>query len=192
MELNWLSWSVRDYMKTSLKIICHLLCLLALVIFLHQTKAVSFAGYEENPNDYGDHVAILSQNIVMRLAWDVDPWNQYEYSKIINDKIAHAAGSKHPGEEGSVYLFSHSSNNTDKFPFSKIQYLTSGDLIQIYKNGALYEYKVFETLVVEPSEIELLKNSEGSGIGRQILVMQTCFTKNPKLRFLVKASRVYN
>lgn len=105
---------------------------------------------------------------------DTDPFNQEEYRKALEKGVAHAKGTKLPGEGGTVFLFAHSSDNPFRLTryntiFLRLGELNKGDEIIINKDKKKYIYKVTDKKTVMPWEIKYLKD-----IKKDQLVLQTC------------------
>lgn len=104
----------------------------------------------------------------------VDPFNQPEYREVLKKGIAHAKGTKLPGEGGTVFLFAHSSDS----PFNITRYntiflrlgeLESGDEVIINKDKKKYIYKVVEKKEIMPWDVSYLKDTK-----KDQLILQTC------------------
>lgn len=106
----------------------------------------------------------------------VNPTKPGEYIEALKKGIAHSSLSYFPDEDGTTYLFSHSTNY-DWFVsdlnaiFYLLKNLEEGDLAVIYYKGAPYTYKITGKQVVKPSEIEYLVPQAGA----RRLILQTCW-----------------
>lgn len=106
----------------------------------------------------------------------VNPANPGEYLEALKKGIAHASTSFFPDEDGTVYLFSHSTNY-DWFVkdlnavFYLLKNLDTGDLVVVFYKGKRYTYKLTEKRVVAPSEISYLIPQTGA----KRLILQTCW-----------------
>ena len=106
----------------------------------------------------------------------VDPQKEAEYGEALKKGVAHAKTSFFPGEDGVVYLFSHSTNyewfvNDLNAIFYLLKNLTAGDLIVLLYKGDVYTYKLIEKRVVKPSETSYLQPISGE----RKLILQTCW-----------------
>lgn len=116
---------------------------------------------------------------------NVDPANKDEYLSALKKGVAHALGTKLPGEEGNTYLFAHS---TDSFLnvnyFNAVFYLlgklNQGDEIDVYYKGEKYIYIVRGKYIVDPNSSEYFGNLGGSTI-----TLQTCYPPGTTLKRLV-------
>lgn len=106
----------------------------------------------------------------------VNPASPGEYLKALEKGVAHASTSYFPDENGTVYLFSHSTSY-DWFVkdlnavFYLLKNLEPGDLIVVYYKNVRYTYKLREKQVVKPSAVSYLAPQLGS----KNLILQTCW-----------------
>jgi LPXTG-site transpeptidase (sortase) family protein len=92
---------------------------------------------------------------------DVDPYDEVAYRRALHDGIAHAMGTKYPGEPGNTFLFAHSSDDfitggRYNAVFYLIGKLKPGDRFSIAYQGDLYEYRVFDTKTVPADDVKYL------------------------------------
>lgn len=104
---------------------------------------------------------------------NVDPWDETAYRKALKQGIAQAKGTAAPGQNGTVYLFAHSSGP----PWEQTRYntiflrlgeLQKGDLLYLTWHGKQYVYKVREKKVVSPTDVTYLQQKKNQ------LIVQTC------------------
>lgn len=106
----------------------------------------------------------------------VNPARPDEYLAALEKGIAHASTSFFPDQEGTVYLFSHSTNY-DWFVrdlnavFYLLKNLTEGDLMVVFYKGQRYTYRLTEKRVVGPNEVSYLVPQTG----KKRLILQTCW-----------------
>ncbi len=106
----------------------------------------------------------------------VNPADPGIYLEALKKGVAHASTSYFPDEDGTVYLFSHSTNY-DWFArdlnavFYLLKNLSEGDLIVIFYKGKQYTYKLREKRVVKPTDISYLVPQKGT----KTLILQTCW-----------------
>ena len=106
----------------------------------------------------------------------VNPADPGEYLEALKKGVAHASTSYFPDEDGTVYLFSHSTNY-DWFVrdlnavFYLLKNLSEGDLVVIFYKGKQYTYKLREKRVVSPKETSYLIPQKGT----KTLILQTCW-----------------
>ncbi len=107
---------------------------------------------------------------------DVDPGNPQKYDEVLQHAVAHAATSFLPDQNGTVYLFSHSTNY-DWFAkdlnavFYLLKNLDTGDTIVLYYQGKQYTYRLTTKKVVASSEVSYLLGQPG----KKSLILQTCW-----------------
>ncbi|MBI4066223.1 sortase [Candidatus Gottesmanbacteria bacterium] len=106
----------------------------------------------------------------------VNPADPGDYLDALKKGVAHASTSYFPDEDGTVYLFSHSTNY-DWFVsdlnavFYLLKNLTEGDLVVIFYKGKQYTYLLREKRVVKPTETSYLIPQKGV----KTLILQTCW-----------------
>ncbi len=157
------------------------------------SKALQFTTSEVLvPQDPQFSLVIPKIRANSRVLPNIDASDPKVYLDALNKGVAHAAGSAFPGEGGHVYLFAHS---TDYFwnvgSYNAVFYLLSklekGDEVDLFYNGQRYRYKVINTTVVDPSQVDYLTRKSN----KELLTLQTCWPPGTTLkRLLVIASRV--
>lgn len=130
-------------------------------------------------------VEIPSINAFSKVIENVDPFDQTEYIESLKDGVAHASNSSLPGENGTVYLFAHSSDVPWRITryntaFFKLGNTEIGDRVIIRKDGKEYTYEIFDKKEVWPDEIEYLTESQGD-----VLILQTCTPVGTALKRLL-------
>src|SRR5690606_17953388 len=114
-----------------------------------------------------------------------------EYREALQEGVAQAKGTALPGESGSVYLFAHSSGMPweqlqTNVAFLRLHRLVPGDEVVVRYRGDEYVYRVRESKIVKPHEVEYLREST-----RDQLILQTCSPVGTDWRrLLVFADRV--
>jgi len=107
---------------------------------------------------------------------NVDPGSTKEYLEALKEGVAHASTSFLPNEDGTVYLFSHSTNY-DWFVkdlnavFYHLKNLDKGDTIVLVYKGSRYTYEITGKQVVSPRDISYLVPD----VGKKSLILQTCW-----------------
>jgi LPXTG-site transpeptidase (sortase) family protein len=107
---------------------------------------------------------------------NINPKSEASYLPALSQGVAHASTSFLPDQDGTVYLFSHSTNY-DWFVkdlnavFYHLKSLDTGDLIVIVYKNKRYTYKLREKKVVAPNEISYLIPQHGT----KTLILQTCW-----------------
>lgn len=98
------------------------------------------------------------------------------YLNALTTSVAHASTSFLPDEDGTVYLFSHSTNY-DWFVkdlnavFYLVKNLENGDTVVLVYQGKRYTYKITDKRVVSPKSTSYLYPY----VGRKNLILQTCW-----------------
>ncbi len=106
----------------------------------------------------------------------VDPVNTRGYSEALKKGVAHSKLSYYPDENGTVYLFSHSTNyewfiDDLNAVFYYLKNIEPGDLVVIMYRNDRYTYEIREKKVVSTKEISYLVPQTGV----RTLVLQTCW-----------------
>jgi|SRR5581483_3200472 len=109
---------------------------------------------------------------------NVDPNNEDEYLPALQKGVAHAKGTVFPGMKGNIYLFAHSTDNFwDVGRYNAVFYLlkdlTVGDDIVVFFEGLRHNYKVTESNIVDPTDVNYLLTSHQSDSEK--LILQTCW-----------------
>ena len=116
----------------------------------------------------------------------VDASDPKVYLPALRKGVAHAAGTKYPGQEGNVFLFAHSTDtfyNVSQYNaiFYLIGKLNAGDEIDIFYEGKLIRYEVYDKKVVSADSSQYF-GTIGDG---KTLTLQTCYPPGTTLKRLV-------
>src|SRR5262245_40055620 len=100
-------------------------------------------------SDKGTYITIPRIYAQSPIIENVDPWDQDAYDRALKKGVAQAKGTSLPGQNGTVYLFAHSSGNPlEENRFNTIFYrlgeLVKGDKIEVLRNGKKFVYSVRE------------------------------------------------
>ena len=90
--------------------------------------------------------------------------------EILKKGVGHSSGSQFPGEGGSIVYMGHNSKKVFR-NFSKIE---KGDLINIKTDYGDFSYKVYDTKIVEETDINALPIQDN----KEILMIYTCYPFN--------------
>ncbi len=106
---------------------------------------------------------------------NVDTSNKKEYQEALQKGVAHAKGTYFPGQNGDVFLFSHSTDSPLNFArYNAIFYLLSKlekqDKIIVFFADKRYDYEVTDKFIAKPSDTSWL-SSQG---GEEKLILMTC------------------
>lgn len=123
----------------------------------------------------------------------VDPSDPKKYLPALRMGVAQAKGTALPGQIGNLYLFAHS---TDAFydvsaynaVFFLIGKLQTGDEVDIYYQGKLFKYAVYDKKVVPPDASYYFGTISP---GQKTLTLQTCYPPGTTLeRLIVLAKQI--
>lgn len=143
----------------------------------------------KDPNKYSDNFILKNElenqsqefvitipkiDVVSDVIANVDSTNEAIYKEQLMKGIAHANGSYLPGQNGPVFLFSHSTDilfNVEQFnaKFFALKDLEAEDEIIINYRGSIYKYAVKEKKIINPDDLEQIRNSNSD------LILSTCF-----------------
>lgn len=162
-----------------------------------QIKQTDFSDIEtlENaivPQDTEFGLVIEKINANARVIKDIDPGNEAEYLAALKKGVAHAKGTNYPGENGNIYLFSHSTDapwNIIRFNaiFYLLRELEMGDKIIVFYQNKRFDYVVFEKVYAKASDTTYLTNKYNN----EVLTLQTCDPPGTLInRLIVKAKLV--
>jgi sortase A len=106
----------------------------------------------------------------------VDPSDEAAYRKALRGGIAHAEGTRFPGEPGNAFFFAHASDDFySQSRYNTVFYLldklVSGDRFYVVRDGVIYEYRVFDKRTVAPEAVEYL----GAVSKESTVTLMTCW-----------------
>lgn len=117
---------------------------------------------------------------------NIDPFNKREYLTALQKGVAHAKGTSLPEENGTIFLFAHSSDvpwRITKYntAFLRLGELQFGDKVIVVKDRKIYQYAVTNKKEVWPSQIQYLapQNKEKQ------LILMTCTPVGTSLKRLL-------
>ncbi|PIP74710.1 MAG: hypothetical protein CO135_02590 [Candidatus Levybacteria bacterium CG_4_9_14_3_um_filter_35_16] len=122
----------------------------------------------------GTYIQIPKINAQAPIFKDINPWKEADYRPVLEKGVAQAKGTAFPPQNGTIYIFAHSSDLPWRIAryntiFLRLGELTKGDIVKIFDKGKQYNYKVMDKKTVWPNEIKYLeKNQENK------LILQTC------------------
>jgi len=139
--------------------------------------------------DFGILIPKLNANA--HVIKNVDPYNSEIYQSALARGVAHAKGTSLPGQDGNVFLFSHSSSDfLHASRYNSIFYLLNkldiGDEIKLYYEQKQYVYKVNNKVVVNPDSISYLQNKTKE----PTLTLMTCWPPGTSIKRLVIEARL--
>lgn len=121
---------------------------------------------------------------------NVNAADEKAYVDALKQGVGHADGTSFPGNGGTIYLFSHSTNsllNVARFNavFYLVKELVPGDEIIIFYTGRKFVYKVSETLITAANDTKWLGNQGGE----EQLILQTCWPPGTSTKRLIVVAK---
>lgn len=106
----------------------------------------------------------------------VNPSQKFGYQELLKKGVAHASTSFYPNENGTVYLFSHSTNyewfvDDLNAVFYLLKNAEPGDYVVLMYIGDRYTYQIREKKIVSSREVAYLQPQSGT----RTLILQTCY-----------------
>lgn len=106
----------------------------------------------------------------------VNPFNTTGYNDALKKGVAHSSTSFYPSENGTVYLFSHSTNyewfvKDLNAVFYLIKNIEPGDYVVLMYMGNRYTYTVREKKIVSANAVSYLNPQKGS----RNLILESCW-----------------
>lgn len=99
------------------------------------------------------------------------------YNGVTNEILHAGVGTMRPNLEmgkGNFPIAGHYSKNK-KALFGNLTAVHPGDLVYLTDNETIYEYTVYDTKVVEPDEIQYIKDQQAKDHGKAILSLMNCY-----------------
>lgn len=121
-----------------------------------------------------------------RIIANVNPYDSRAYQVALTKGVAHAKDSALPGQNGNIFLFSHSSVNFyEANRYNSVFYLLTklekGDEIILYYHKNKFEYSVTDKKIVEPADVSYL----AKGTLGDTVTLMTCWPPGTTFRRLV-------
>lgn len=144
------------------------------------------------PQDPNFSVVIPKIGANAKILSNIDASDEKAYLDALNKGVAHALGTKFPGESGHIFLFAHSTDyfwnvGTYNAIFYLLNKLSKGDEVDLFYKGQRYVYKVINSAIVDPSQVEYLTRKSN----KEFLTLQTCWPPGTTFkRLLIFATRV--
>lgn len=141
----------------------------------------------------GDESRILipQLDVNVPVVYDEKSFEEEKVQKALERGVVHYGTTAMPGENGNNVIVGHSSNNwwdsgKYKFAFILLDKLQNGDEIILHYEGTRYVYEVHNKEVVEPTNTDVLKQTEDP-----ILTLITCTPPGTSWkRLIVQAEQV--
>lgn len=133
-------------------------------------------GSSIEPVDRAFGIVIPKIGVNAKIIPGVNPAKPGEYLPALLQGIAHASTSFLPDQDGTTYLFSHSTNY-DWFVqdlnavFYLLKNLEEKDMVVLFYKDKEYVYRITEKRIVSPSAVSYLMPQKGA----KKLILQTCW-----------------
>lgn len=161
------------------------------------TKEITYAVPEPSADKTDFSIQIPRILASSKIVADVSPFDKEEYLKVLaTNQVAQAKGSSYPGsgKGTTTYIFAHSTqqgygvvrNNSVFYLLGELQ---KDDPIYIKYSGKVYIYKVYNQIVVNPSEVEYLSYRETD---KEMLILQTCWPIGTDWKRLLVFAKLIN
>lgn len=130
-------------------------------------------------------------NANAKIVPQVDPGIEKDYIAALREGIAQAKGSTEPGEDGNMFLFSHSTDapwNIVRYNaiFYLLRELEPGDRVIVFYKNRRYDYIVFDKTIAEASDISFYTNR----YDKPVLTLQTCDPPGTVLKRLIVRAKL--
>lgn len=131
------------------------------------------------------HLIIPVINIDAPIIADVDGANKNLYFKALENGVAQLKGSAKPGMGSNIFIFGHSSfyaksPGNYKEIFSNLENVGKNDEIIVWYKNKEHRYKVTETKIVKPSQVDVLKPTKN-----EQLTLMTCVPPGTTINRLI-------
>lgn len=149
------------------------------------SNSVSIPSFADN------HILIPSISLDAPITWMVENTEQ-STSKALENGTIHLLGTALPGTTGNVFITGHSSNYVwapghYKSVFALLDKLSVGDMVYLKYQNKGYSYKVYEKIIIKPSDTSVLDQGQ-----RSILSLMTCTPVGTSLnRLIIKSNQIY-
>ena len=138
-----------------------------------------------------DYLEVPKLNISTPIVYS-DSDEESDIQKSLIDGAVHLAGTAMPGETGNAYFVGHSSNfnnapgNYNEI-FKDLPKIAVGDQILISRGGYKYKFTVYQTRIVEPTELWVM-SQETNGLA--VLTLQTSYPVGTSRQRFVAMARL--
>ena len=110
-------------------------------------------------------IIIPKLNVEVPVVFDAASIEEKDIQKSLEGGVVHYPITENPGELGNGVIVGHSSNNIlnkgkYKFAFLMLKKLEAGDTFFINYNSKRYVYKVYESKIVEPTDVSVLEDTD--------------------------------
>ena len=137
-------------------------------------------------------VIIPKINVDVPVVYDIGTNDEKAIQAGLESGVVHYPGTAVPGQNGNVVVVGHSSNNLlnkgkYKFAFVLLNRLQVGDTITMQYGGKRYVYKVYESVIVKPTDVGVLGPTDKTAT----LTLITCDPPGTSInRLVIKAEQI--
>lgn len=149
-----------------------LILLLCLVVF---SSSQAYALEQEVPQ----RIIIPSASINLPIESAKIAYNTWEVS---DTTASFGEGSALPGSIGNTVIFAHAREGL----FGSLDKASEGELIYVFTNHDWFAYKISDSLIVPPTQVDVIQQSHGSE-----LTLFTCIGPGDSHRLVLKAQLVH-
>ncbi|MDD5606165.1 MAG: sortase [Patescibacteria group bacterium] len=149
----------------------------------------ALAGELEEPN----RIRVASLDIEAPLIY-IDEVGEGPFQEALAQGVVHYPGTALPGQTGNAFYFGHSSDfaykpGEYKTVFALLPQVAVGDVVEVSDaRGRVYSYEIYNTMVVSPTQIEVLGQGDGN---ERLLTLQTSYPVGTAFkRFIVQAKLI--
>lgn len=138
--------------------------------FIMPGKASASTQLIIDPNQNADvgpesKIIIPKLNVEVPVVYDVATIEEKDIQHALESGVVHYPITEKPGELGNGVIVGHSSNNIlnkgkYKFAFLMLKKLETGDTFYIHFNNKRYVYKIYESKVVEATDVSVLDDTD--------------------------------
>lgn len=119
-------------------------------------------------------------------------YDQVKVQLALRKGVVHYGNSALPGQKGNVVVVGHSSGQlwapgSYKFVFTLLNKLQPGDVVYLNIQGVRFVYKVTDTLVVSPTDLSVLEQTDKS----QLTLITCTPVGTSQNRLIVHAKQTY-
>lgn len=152
-----------------------LLALVAGYLFISGSRPSAPEPHPPPPANSAFTLKVPAIGVFTPVLKDVDGYNESVYLKLLEDGVAHFAGTGLPGEGRRIFIFGHSGfykNKPGNYKevFLELDDLKLGEVIEVNQNGQNFRYSVVENRVVEADDFSVLEDR-----GYEVLTLMTCW-----------------
>ena len=119
---------------------------------------------------------------------NVNPSAEATFKEALKHGVAHAEGTSYPDEQGTSFLFAHSTDSPLNFSqYNAVFYLLhtinpeDGDDIYVFYNDKLYKYKITQKHIVDAGDTSWLVDQTSD----KRLILQTCWPPGTSWKRLI-------